>query len=842
MVEIKSIKFHLMSPEYIKNMAVMEVTTSEVYDSDAYPIEGGVMDPRMGVIDPGMRCKTCGGRSGECPGHFGYIQLAKPVFNILFINHIKNLLELVCHKCGALLLDKNATGEIDLSLDDIPAIKNKRLSKCPKCGEPAPKLKFERPMTFIRDGEVLNPEVVREIFEKISDEDVEWLGIRGGRPEWMILTILPVPPITARPSIILEDGERSEDDLTHKLVDIVRTNNRLANNLQIGAPEFIIDDLWELLQYHVATFFKNNVSGLPPARHRSGRELKTLAQRLKSKEGRFRSNLTGKRVDFSARTVISPDPNIDVNEVGVPEVVARELTVPIMVTEDNIEELRACVLRGPNQKNGANYVKRPDGLKKKITETTKDLIAEELAPGYIVERHIQDGDVVLFNRQPSLHRMSIMAHRVRIMPYRTFRLNLTVCPPYNADFDGDEMNLHVPQTAEARAEAEQLMLVQENIRSPRFGGPIIGATQDFISGAYLLTKKDTVIPRERIAQYLARIGRTDVKLDKKEYTGKELFSMILPEDLNISFRSNICLKHDKCEKENCPLDAFVSIKNGKLVSGVIDEKAISPFKGRLLDHIDLEYGHDRARRFLMDVTLLTTMFLNDRGFTISTSEEEIPEEAMAKIEEIKARHLEEVDRILERARKGEIEPRPGRTFEETVEDMILMEMDKMMTEAQKVIFEHARENDALVMAKTGARGSIQNLTFMAAMVGQVRSRGRRPSRGYKGRTLPHFKKGDLSPMARGFVSSSFKKGLNPIEFFFEALKGREGIMDSSLKTRISGYMQRRLVNALQDIIVKKDFTARDGRGTVVQFVAGEDGIDPSKSDNGLLINVDKHKD
>ena len=273
----------------------------------------------------------------------------------------------------------------------------------------------------------------------------------------MILTALSVPPVTVRPSITLESGDRSEDDLTHKLVDVLRINQRLRENRDAGAPQLIVEDLWELLQYHVTTYFDNQTSGIPPARHRSGRPLKTLVQRLKGKEGRFRSNLSGKRVNFSARTVISPDPILSINEVGVPVEAARELTVPVHVQSYNSEIVKQWVKRGPTPLGplgeyapGVNYVIRPDGRRIRVTEKNAEVVAEAVEIGYTVERQLVDGDIVLFNRQPSLHRMSMMAHEVRVMPHKTFRFNLAVCPPYNADFDGDEMNLHVLQSEEAR--------------------------------------------------------------------------------------------------------------------------------------------------------------------------------------------------------------------------------------------------------------------------------------------------------------------------------------------------------------------------------------------------------
>jgi len=394
-----------------------------------------------------------------------------------------------------------------------------------------------------------------------------------------------VPPVTVRPSITLDSGDRSEDDVTHKLVDVLRINQRLRENRDAGAPQLIVEDLWELLQYHVTTYFDNQTSGIPPARHRSGRPLKTLVQRLKGKEGRFRSNLSGKRVNFSARTVISPDPMLSINEVGVPVEAARELTVPIHVTERNLERAKEMCKSGPappgpDYKAGVNYVIRSDGRRIKVTDKNAETVAETIETGYTVERHLVDGDIVLFNRQPSLHRMSIMAHEVRVMPYKTFRFNLCVCPPYNADFDGDEMNLHVLQSEEARAEAKVLMRVQEHILSPRMGAPVIGSIHDHITGSFLLTYKDSKFTREETLNILEKVG--GVKLPKPKvsggveyWTGKQLFSLILPQDLHMTFKSSICQKCQTCKKEKCEHDGFVVIRNGRLVMGTVDEKALA---------------------------------------------------------------------------------------------------------------------------------------------------------------------------------------------------------------------------------------------------------------------------
>ena len=508
---IGKIRFGLISPQEFRKMSVVKIITADTYDDDGFPIEMGLMDPRLGVIDPGLRCRSCGGRPGECPGHFGHIDLIAPVIHVGFAKLIRKVLRAICRDCSRLMLKENEKkmylGQIQelerlgQMTDDMvnkvfsEARKNKT---CPYCGAPQQEIKFERPLSYIEDGHKLTASDIRDRFEKIPDEDIQVMGMNPAtaRPEWIILTVLPVPPVTMRPSITLESGQRSEDDLTHKLVDIIRINQRFQENREAGAPQLIIEDLWELLQYHVTTFLDNTVSGVPPARHRSGRPLKTLSQRLKGKEGRFRGSLSGKRVNFSARTVISPDPNLSIGEVGVPMDIAMELSVPMIANARNMEIVKTFVRRGPDRHPGVNYVTRPDQRRVKVTEKNCEEVAEQIDVGWKIDRQLADGDIVLFNRQPSLHRMSIMSHRVKVMPYKTFRLNPAVCPPYNADFDGDEMNMHVPQTEEARAEAEILMRVQENILSPRFGGPIIGGIHDYVTGSFLLTHGRKPIDRQ----------------------------------------------------------------------------------------------------------------------------------------------------------------------------------------------------------------------------------------------------------------------------------------------------------------------------------------------------------
>jgi len=465
--KIESISFSILSPKIIKKMASAKIITPELYDKEGYPVDGGLMDARLGVIDPGLRCKTCGAKLKECPGHFGYISLARPVIHIKFISVIYDLLRCTCRECGRILIPKN---KIEKYMEELKKIEIegglegrrnkikeltktlKTVNKCPHCKSRQQKITLEKPTTFLENEKRISPIEIRTRLEKISDDDCEVFGLNPTsiRPEWMVLTILAIPPVTMRPSITLESGERSEDDLTHKLGDIIRINQRLFENINAGAPEIIIEDLWDLLQYHITTFFDNNVAQLPPARHRSGDPLKTITERIKSKQGRIRHNLAGKRTNFSARTVIGPDPMLSLNEVGIPKIMAMKLTIPERVNDWNTNYLKGFVENGPSKYPGANYVARPDGKKKRITEETKEQLLEELQPGYVVERHLIDGDIALFNRQPSLHRMSMMCHKVRVLPGKTLRMNPTVCHPYNADFDGDEFTYTTNRRSKSR--------------------------------------------------------------------------------------------------------------------------------------------------------------------------------------------------------------------------------------------------------------------------------------------------------------------------------------------------------------------------------------------------------
>ena len=859
---IDAIRFSVWSPTEIRKYSVAEITAPETYDEDRMSVQGGLMDGRLGTLEPGQKCLTCGDTAARCPGHFGHIELAEPILHIAFIDNIYKLLLSTCRSCSRLKVPQEDLDEFAkirkreaaysvVSQKRIPEQileKAKKAKECPHCGKTQYELIFTKPTIFIEKTEIgehrLLPVTIRERFSQILDDDLILLRYdpATARPEWFILQVMPVPPVTVRPSIILETGIRSEDDLTHKMVDIIRVNQRLKESKEAGTPPLIVQDLVDLLQYHTTTYFDNEVSGIPQAHHRSGRPLKTLTQRLKGKEGRFRGSLSGKRVDFSSRTVISPDPNLDLSEVGVPETVAMKLTIPEIITEWNIERMKKLVINGPSKFPGVNYIVRPDGVKIRLDFVEdRSTIADNLEIGYLVERHISNGDIVMFNRQPSLHQMSIMAHYVRVLPGKTFRLHPSVCPPYNADFDGDEMNLHVPQSEEARAEAILLMRVQDQLISPRYGGPIIGGLRDFITGAYLLTKDDTRLTVQEFSN-LAMLGSYEGELPKpaakgKEgpmYTGKQLFSLFLPKDFNYVMTS-------KWSKGTKGVTKDVVIKNGELISGIIDKSSIGAEEPEsVLHRIAKDYGNVQAKKFLNSFLIIVKQYITSYGFSYGFSDLELPEKVRQGILDNIQQSYDTVNDFISQAKKGTLKLTRGLSAEEALEAYIVNELSKARDKAGSTADQSFDETNAgRIMATTGARGSSLNIGQMAGALGQQSRRGKRLLTGYNNRALPHFKEHDNNPDAHGFVKSNYRDGLSAIEFFFHAMGGREGLVDTAVRTQQSGYMQRRLINALEHIKLEYDGTVRDPHGHIIQFLYGEDGIDVAKSDHGEAFNVNR---
>ncbi len=826
---INYIRFTVVSPEYVRKLSVAKIIVPDTYNDEGYPIDGGLVDQRLGVIDPGLKCKTCGGRSKTCPGHFGHIELVRPVIHPEFAKTIYMLLQSTCESCKRILLNDNEitslsekirnfiSNEEDYEYEDIlesrmVSKKTKNIKLCPHCNTKQRKIKLERPTFFSIDGIQLKADEIRDWLSKIPDSDLKLLSIDPAttRPENFVLINLLIPPVNVRPSITLESGERSEDDLTHKLVDIIRINQRLEQDIDAGAPQIIIDDLWELLQYQVTTYFNNETIGVPVARHRSTRPLKTLAQRLKGKEGRLRYNLSGKRVNFSARTVISCDSTLSINQIGVPQKIAESLTVPLYATQWNIEYAKKFI-ENTQYPTALNYISK-QGIRKRITDTNREDILKALEPGDIIERQLIDGDIVLFNRQPTLHRVSIMAHEVKVFPGRTFRLNSAATTPYNADFDGDEMNVHVPQSLEAQAEARYLMQPKDLILSARNGEPIMYLKEDELVGIYLLTQDNVEFSKQEASKILSSIGIYEFPEPNKKtgkFSGKAIFSMILPKEMNFEYKN----KNEE-----------IVIKNGKITSsGVIGEKIVNE---QLITNIFSKFGSQEAMNFITNASKISLITAYQFGISIGISDYYING-----IMEEKDRIMQETEKkayeLLENYRSGNLEPLPGYTLKESYNSTNIMELTMVRNIAANSIKKYLTpENDAYLMVLAKARGNIFNFVQTSMFLGQQAVRGKAPSRGYKNRILPYFRRSDESIVSKGFVKSSYSDGLKLVEYYMHAMGARDSAMNKSLVTAVSGYMQRRLVNALQDIYVDQDLSVKDASGSLIQTQYGGDSLDP----------------
>lgn len=858
MKKIGSVEFNFLTPELVRKMSAIEITTPETYDKDGFPMEGGLMDPHLGVINPGIRCKTCGQQMRQCSGHFGHLELERPIVHSEFGKKLELLMQATCKECGKILLPDDQIAKLKemsrgrtVDYTKKIVLKTKDVKKCPHCKGEHGKMLLDKPTNFFYDKERIYPTQIREWVEKITNEDIKLFGYNPERirPEWFIPTVLQVPPITIRPSITLDSGIKSEDDLTHKLVDIIRINLRLKDNIEAGAPQLIIEDLWDLLQYHVTTYFDNNTAGVPPAKHRSGRPLRTIIQRLKGKKGRFRYNLTGKRVNHAARSIIVPDPYIDISELGVPEDAAKELTVPEFVTEWNLANVKTQI----KESTAHVYIIRPNGTRRKVTEENREEILKEVDTGYRIERNLQDGDIVLFNRQPSLHRISMLGHKARILPGKVFRLNPIVCAPYNADFDGDEMNCHVPQTEEGKVEAKRLMMVRDHIISPRYGAPIIAPKEDIVSGAFALTIPQTKFTKEEAMRLLYSMGVTELpKPDLgKNYSGRMIFSHTLPKDLNLEYDSythKILKKAGICEedcKENCKHGAYVKIVDGKLVSGIIDSASLSEGKGIIIDTIARNYPSEVIEKFYHNLARLTSHILTEEGMTASLAEFDISENARAIKKRVLSETLRKGEELVEKYKKETLEIIPGRTLDESFEIYMMrlgteakekVEIEIMKEKLDYVLCEKVIFNTiAMILAKS--RGSATNLMNIGGFWGQASVREGRPKKGFDKRLISSNEKGDVGIHAGGFIESNFLEGMTPKEYFYHSMGGRQGEVDTGVSTKVSGYLYRRLANSLKDVLAAPDGTVRTAANNIVQYTYGEDGVFPKNTKRGVGVDV-----
>ena len=851
---IREIRFSIASPEMIRTMATTEITTPELYENNC-PKFSGLFDLRMGTQDHLFLCKTCKNNMRDCSGHFGCIELARKVYFIHYLLTVKKVLQCVCYKCSSLLVDKTNTRFINKIKKKAPNIRMKLLHKV--CNSHSKKicLNYEGCSRFqphyLKEGTNLyvvhkiqneegkledkktrlSADSCYEILRKITDEDCELLGFSPtfSRPEWLICSVLPVPPPCVRPSVKHDANLRSEDDLTYKLLDIVKANNSLLSKIKSNDKNHI-DDYVDYLQYNITTLIDNEVKGIPPAQQRTGRLLKSIRQRLKGKEGRIRGNIMGKRVNYSARSVISPDPNIDIDELGVPLKIAMNMTYPEIVNVYNKKFLIKLVENGPDTHPGAKYIIKKNGVRLDLRYVQKNI---KLEYGDIVERHIINGDIVLFNRQPSLHKMSMMGHRVRVMPYSTFRLNVCVTTPYNADFDGDEMNLYLGQSVIASTEIKELVCVPNQIVSPQSNKPVIGCIMDTVVGANNITKNETKLNFQEIMSMLSHISNFNGDLppfkkisfnnkhipDNIYLEGREVFSLLLPNEVN----------YHKSMDDN----DNISIINGKLISGKCNKAVTGSGSGSLVHIIQNDLGKEYTKQFLTDIQGFTGTWLMKNGFGVGIGDCLSDSDTKKYINNIISNAKANVKNIINATITNRMKLVSGMSIREEFEGRILNILNTARDDAGGFATKSlGEENQLKNMVTAGSKGNFINISQIMACVGQQNvSSGSKIGRipcGFQNRTLPHYKKYDDGPESKGFVENSFLSGLTPSEFFFHAMSGREGLIDTAVKTSETGYIQRRLMKAMEDIKVHYDMTVRNERDQIIQFIYGGDGFDATR--------------
>lgn len=877
--KVKRVQFSLLSPDDIRRRSVVEVTKERIYDGGGIPCPGGLFDRRMGVLESGVTCTTDDLDKQDCPGYFGHMELAMPVFYVQFVTWIKGVLESVCFRCGALRVNrefrkkeldairkvvKNATRYTMLT----KLIKDDRNNclYCPSCNARQPdKYSYEKEdLQFIahwsRSSEdpstkemqhsrvLMTPEYVQMLFKRLPDEDCMLMGFdpQFSRPEWMICSVLPVAPPSVRPSVKKEGQQpRSEDDLTHKYIDIVKCNKMLKQKLsalsqQQSNPSTeeseqtmqvnsrMVESWRYILQYHVATLIDNEC-GVNKAQQRSGRPLKAIRQRLKSKEGRIRGNLMGKRVDFSARTVITPDPLLKLDELGVPLDMCINMTFPERVNPFNMERLRKMVRNGTDKYPGARIIEKANGRKLSLkfftTENNYHLLNEKalsLQIGDTVHRHLLEGDPVLFNRQPSLHKMSMMCHKVKPMKVgKTFRLSVDATSPYNADFDGDEMNMHIPQSMEAATELRCLAAVHKQIIGPALATPCLAPVQDTMLGSYLMSKDEHAFDRRHFMNTLLWTSRTwqDV-VDAKDapstesVSGKDSYSAILPNTLNIDMGK---MANGK---------SALLVESGKFKEGTVVKGSFTAQSQGLIHVTFQDCGASVARDLIDDVRGMVTSYMYHHGFSVGISDLVVSNSIKNDIQTVIQQVHEKVESDLQELYSGTLSNNTRLCKADLIEHMVTNNTTKINDTVGDAILQsnQCRFKD---MVTSKSKGNKTNISQMIGCVGQQSIEGKRVAYSFEDRTLPHFAKYDDSLEARGFVDNSYLNGLTPHEFFFHAMGGRVGLIDTAVKTAQTGYIQRKLVKSMEDLRAENDETVRTANGRIVNLVFGDDGMDSS---------------
>lgn len=853
---VTKINFSVLTADIIRKKSVFPesgITRSDVYENQE-PKKNGPLDLRMGTTRDEILCQTCGYNRKYCPGHSGHIKLGYPMINIGFRTYIKDILNCICIKCSSLRVDprsheiqkiiKNKKGKSRFN-----EIKNltKNIKTCHrsymKCDTPLPKIKIEDKKDELEmklvaefgvtqiEGDVLRYELsnqyVYDILQRISDDDWEAMGFNPmkSRPNDLIYTYLPVTPVACRPSAKIEGSSiTNDDDITQELVHVIKHNN-ILNSIK-DTPN--VKNNIDFVQYHVNIIFSNDNRKQLRVISKN-KEIKGVEEFLKSKEGIFRSHLMGKRNNYTARSVITGDPSLSVLDIGVPVFIAKNLTFIETVTQSNIKRLTGYLINGPSKYPGANiYLQlmdngtyRPRDLKIIKTPIT-------LKVGDKLERHMIDGDVVLFNRQPSLHKYSMMTHYVKVIDdpsYTTFRFNIGVTEPYHADYDGDEMNITIPRSMQSKIELEEITGIKKLLINCQTSKTIVGCKIDSIAGSYVLTKFEENLTGYQVMNILSRLKQTpNIKsfssVDKnKRYTGCELVSFILPRKLNMKNKD-------------------FTIIDGEMIEGVLKKTYLGNGQTASLLRVILDlYNEDEAIAFFDNIQNMIDEYNMIRSLTLGYKDIEITDLTRDQVQKaIKAAYLEVGKRVTE------MENDPSIETPENFETQLQLTLNGVRNQASDYCTSLYTENNTLkIMKESGSNSKVnqtnlakniildgQNIVNLFGDVRPIKMEGRR--------TLPYFARDMDTADERGFSSHGFLHGLSLSDFIFNAYTSREGLIKIQLGTADSGYVQRKFIKCLEDYHVAYDGLVKNVNDGIIQFVYGDNNIDTSKQ-HKCRINI-----
>ena len=850
---IHHIEFGLFRDGLKRQTSAVSNETSGIYMPDAYdatgnPVPNGVQDGRLGTTDIYRNCGTCGLSVNECPCHHGHCDLPVPIYSYIFMEKLKDVLSCMCHHCGKLLLQEDDAEVLMIiknthGFERLDALKKKakKRSSCLYCSTPTPTLKKETKddgkikiiaeyTTESReDGEngrvdekrkyvstLMGSDALR-IVKKLSDSDCKIIGINSDkqRPDDLIESVLCVAPPSIRPAVrngYLTSGS-AEDDLTKESIEIIKRAGKVRKEMDKEQTERqlenIMNQIFEL-QYRYTVFQNNNSTNVPKSVHRNGSKATvSIAERLSGKKGRIRDNLDGKRVNWCARSVISSDSNIGIEEVTTPLKVAMTLTFPEKVTKFNIERLKKMVANGKYKYPGANsvipYKRFSDGIDRPIDLSLGTGRFYTIRIGDIVNRHMLPTDPVMFNRQPSLHRMSIMCHMPKInMNPRcsTFGLNVNVTTPYNADFDGDEMNMTVPQNKQTQIEIRLIADVKKQIINPGNSMPVIKFKQDVPEAFYLMTAKNVTVPWRDAMLMVASLKDFDKsKIGKKDITTYKLFSFILPKSINYY--------NEKMR---------IRIINGDLIEGTITNKILSSV---LIKMIWDKHDSHETTKYINNANRLGEAYLLFKGQTLGYKDS-VPSNEIIRKTYRNAYETEE--KALHKITK--YENNPSYVDYETFENNIIATLRNVKADSGAICMESLTdENNFYTLIQSGAKGSSSNVGEIMGPKGQEFVRYKRIPKTVNGRTLPHVCFNDDTPEARGFIKCSYNQGVDPASFWFYHQGGREGLINTAIGTAETGYQQRRLTRLTDTFMIYYDGTVRSSGNIVIQLIYGDNGFD-----------------